>query len=410
MNDPLPFEPDFPASPDAPLPALPFASTSDPVRLPFALDAEQVPALPFSLDDDAPPAFAIAATEQASPFGSAQDHPGLPFTLDDVEPLPFAAAEAASGVAPSVPEPETPKEPAISTPFDGMPPLSHDPSMPTVAKPPGAKLPTMPPVARQPTGSLPSMPPAAAKRVVPAAAPEPGFTPRASAFPEGDAPHLPPTRTPIVTGAQVPVHEKPPMATDVSSALQAMKERLANARKAQIAEASTLLKSDAARVEMASDVPLGGAKPPEIWNYRVGQAVFREGELTYELFMLMEGIVDVYVGNEKVASIDATTAAGAYLGEIGSLLRLPRTATVKAVTSCKFLVFPDARRLFEEDPEFGIKLSTILAQRLAKSNEHMDLVMRALYRAKVKDTVIDAVKGAFQGKESTYVGKKGWFS
>lgn len=192
---------------------------------------------------------------------------------------------------------------------------------------------------------------------------------------------------------------------DVSAALQAMRSRLAESRQAAEPAPSPVVVTHAERAVLPADVP-----PPEVWTYSPGKAVFREGELTFELFMLMEGAVDIFVGNDKVASLDDSFAAGAYLGEIGSLLRTPRTATVKATKPCRFLVFPDARRLFHEDPEFGLKLSTILAQRLSQSNERMELVMRALYKAKVKDEVVDAVKGAFQGKESTYVGKKGWFS
>lgn len=225
---------------------------------------------------------------------------------------------------------------------------------------------------------------------------------------------------PFEVGAEAPKPAEPrvpaPEAHDVSSALQAMKQRLASTRQAQAVAESPYVKPQevekaekAERAEAIADARPKSAKPPEVWEYRAGQSVFREGELTYELFMLMEGAVDIIVGEDKVASIDSSFAAGAYLGEIGSLLRTPRTATVKATAPCKFLVFPDARRLFEEDPEFGIKLSVTLAQRLSQSNERMELVMRALYRAKVKDEVIDAVKGAFQGKESTYIGKKGWF-
>jgi hypothetical protein len=220
---------------------------------------------------------------------------------------------------------------------------------------------------------------------------------------------------PFEAGAEAPkpleTHEPAPEAHDVSSALHAMKQRLASTRQAQAAvpESPYVKPQEVEKAEAIADSRPKTAKPPEVWEYRAGQSVFREGELTYELFMLMEGAVDIIVGQDKVASLDSSFAAGAYLGEIGSLLRTPRTATVKATAPCKFLVFPDARRLFEEDPEFGIKLSVTLAQRLSQSNERMDLVMRALYRAKVKDEVIDAVKGAFQGKESTYVGKKGLF-
>lgn len=196
---------------------------------------------------------------------------------------------------------------------------------------------------------------------------------------------------------------------DVMEALAAMRSRLATNRQAEEPEAAAAPAATAATTTVATPKPVvSEAKPPEVWTYGVGKSVFREGEMTYELFMLMEGAVDIYVGGDKVATLDASTAAGTYLGEIGALLRIPRTATVKAIKPCKFLVFPDAKRLFAEDPEFGHKLASTLAQRLVQSNERQEMVMRALYKAKLKDEVMDAVKGALQGKESSYVGKKGW--
>jgi CRP-like cAMP-binding protein len=196
---------------------------------------------------------------------------------------------------------------------------------------------------------------------------------------------------------------------DVTAALQLMKSRLAANRQAREEEIP-------GNPDDPVD-PLTGiapprtrktAKPPEVWNVKAGKSIFREGEMTYELFMLMEGAVDIYVGNNRVAHIDAKERAGTYLGEMGALLKTARTATVRATKPCKLLVFPDADRLFEEDAAFGMKLSTILAERLASSNRNMELVMDALHKARVKDEVMDAVKGAFQGKESDYVGKRGW--
>lgn len=202
---------------------------------------------------------------------------------------------------------------------------------------------------------------------------------------------------------------------DVMEALAAMRTRLAANRTAEepaprpvAAPAASMTPEAAAAAIPFAPVSPGEAKPPEVWTYKVGKSVFREGEMTYELFMLMEGAVDIYVGGDKVATLDAETHAGTYLGEIGALLRVPRTATVKAVKPCKFLVFPDARRLFAEDPEFGFKLAGILADRIVQSNERQEKVMRALHKAKIKEEVMEAVKGALMGKESTYIGKKSW--
>lgn len=452
------------------IPALPFSLEDDEPAAAqpasFSLEAEsKIPALPFSLDDEPleSPLFQ-QAPEPPAPEPVAEDPKpeltGAGFLFEEGEiDSPFfkrlaAAAEAApTPKMPPMGVPAMPVRAAAEPPAPPPFPPAYEPAR-QAAEPPSRPVP--PPVSASdrpspppppPGYQPPPPPPGYAERVVPPAPPAyeaPSAQGMPSAF-EGQSRPMPPavnyqppspppvpaynepgqpgvidlsqyepmtppsnSRAPIYTGDAVPTHEAPPVAKDVSSALAAMKQRLASSRQAQPDPNAGLLKEVP---ESGMDMTLAPktSKAPEIWEYRVGQSIFREGELTYELFMLMEGIVDVYVGGDKVATLNAETAAGAYLGEIGALLRLPRTATVKAVTSCKFLVFPDAKRLFEEDPEFGIKLSTILAQRLARSNESMEMVMRALYRAKVKDEVITAVKGAFQGKESTYVGKKGLF-
>lgn len=466
--DALPFDLEAEASPALPfsfdsepqMPALPFSLDDDdppalnltPEPPPFTLETEsKIPALPFSLDDEPleSPLFASQAGPEAQ-VAEPEAKPeltGAGFLFEEgeidsplfrrlaqpaestspkmppmsVPPMPSAAkqeAEQAPPPPPPFPPGYEPVRQAAEPPSRPVPPPVSASERPSPPPPPGYMPP--PPPGYEPPNSpagneaasrpAPPVMPKVTASAPPATAMEPSSPPPAAEL-NNYEPMVPPAapRAPILTGEAVPSHDAAPVAKDVSSALAAMKARLATTRQAQPDPNAGLLKEPSPETSFDTSLAPKSAKPPEVWEYRVGQSIFREGELTYELFMLMEGIVDVYVGGDKVATLNAEFAAGAYLGEIGALLRLPRTATVKAVTSCKFLVFPDAKRLFEEDPEFGIKLSTILAQRLAQSNERMEMVMRALYRAKVKDEVIGAVKGAFQGKESTFIAKKGWF-
>lgn len=59
-----------------------------------------------------------------------------------------------------------------------------------------------------------------------------------------------------------------------------------------------------------------------------GKALTREGEHGREFVIVVEGTAGVFKGDEQVAEI----GPGSFLGEIGLLYDVPRTATVKALT------------------------------------------------------------------------------
>lgn len=142
---------------------------------------------------------------------------------------------------------------------------------------------------------------------------------------------------------------------------------------------------------------------PQTINYQPGQHVFREEEYSFELFVLEEGTVEVYVSEEKVTEI---SEPGTYLGEIGAILRRPRTATVKAKTPCRFTIYPDLRALHQLDPRFLFKLAQTLAERLVSMNERVDKVWGVLYKAKVDEEIIDAVAAAMRGERPIVVPKQ----
>jgi MFS family permease len=67
-----------------------------------------------------------------------------------------------------------------------------------------------------------------------------------------------------------------------------------------------------------------------------GAVLIREGEPADALYVLVEGSVDVSARGERSRSRRIRTmAAPSYVGEIGLLEGVPRTATVKAATACK---------------------------------------------------------------------------
>lgn len=100
-------------------------------------------------------------------------------------------------------------------------------------------------------------------------------------------------------------------------------------------------------------------------EYEPGQVVMKEGTLGEGLFILMQGNLEVLVKGVKVAEI---SAKGSYVGEIASLLRCRRIATVKAVTPCKFLIVENITRYFEENASAALAIAQTLAARIMDMN------------------------------------------
>jgi Cyclic nucleotide-binding domain len=97
---------------------------------------------------------------------------------------------------------------------------------------------------------------------------------------------------------------------------------------------ATAVESELERCLSAS-IMRGGAEL-ERRNYEQGQALVREGDEGRELFLLLDGIVDVEVNGEEVAEI----GPGALLGEMAFLEGGKRTATLWATTPVRAVVVP----------------------------------------------------------------------
>ena len=85
---------------------------------------------------------------------------------------------------------------------------------------------------------------------------------------------------------------------------------------------------------LSAQVMRGGASTSRR-TLEPGEALVEQGEQGRELFLLLDGVLDVVVDGEVVAQV----GPGAILGERALLEEGVRTATLRAVTGCRVVVF-----------------------------------------------------------------------
>lgn len=104
-------------------------------------------------------------------------------------------------------------------------------------------------------------------------------------------------------------------------------------------------------------------------NLSPGAILFHEGDAGSEMFILIQGMVDIVVGGNTVE----TAMRGALIGEMALIEQAPRAATVIAKTACR-LARVDQRRflsLIRENPEFAAHLMKVLVDRLREMNRRL---------------------------------------
>ena len=113
----------------------------------------------------------------------------------------------------------------------------------------------------------------------------------------------------------------------------------------------------------------GIMKPFDTIQYKDKQVIFRENEISNDLFFIVEGMFALYV-NGKLATV--LTPRDIFIGEMAFLLNNRRTATVVAVGDCRLIKVPKNAflALIRKNPNYGIFLSKMLAQRLAAQTQY----------------------------------------
>lgn len=114
-------------------------------------------------------------------------------------------------------------------------------------------------------------------------------------------------------------------------------------------------------------------------KYEKGADLFVEGEMSYDMYILIKGEVRVSIGGEAIVRI---SSPGTIIGEMSSLRVKPRSATVTTVEPCEFYKIQGLRLLenCKENPQFLIKLAQILANRLAQTNSEFVNLLKSTDR------------------------------
>jgi CRP/FNR family cyclic AMP-dependent transcriptional regulator len=105
-------------------------------------------------------------------------------------------------------------------------------------------------------------------------------------------------------------------------------------------------------------------------SFSTAQTIFKEGDQGKVMYAIIEGEVDILVG-EKV--ID-TVGRGGIIGEMALIDTSPRSATAVPKTDCK--VVPISRRhftfLIQHTPNFALEVMQVMANRLRRMNAQFE--------------------------------------
>jgi CRP-like cAMP-binding protein len=100
---------------------------------------------------------------------------------------------------------------------------------------------------------------------------------------------------------------------------------------------------------------------------QAGEIIFRAMEMGAEMYVVLEGQVELTVNSAVVELL----GPGQPFGEMALIDQTPRVATAIAKTPCRLAVIPEKRFLFlvQTTPQFALHIMKVMADRLRKMNE-----------------------------------------
>jgi len=107
--------------------------------------------------------------------------------------------------------------------------------------------------------------------------------------------------------------------------------------------------------------------PDSLREYGDGDIIFREGEASFEMYVVQSGTVVVSKAGVELAHL----TRGDFLGEMSLLESLPRSATVTALGPARLLCIQPGGFLLKirRDPTFAFELLQSLSRRIRQANE-----------------------------------------
>lgn len=104
-------------------------------------------------------------------------------------------------------------------------------------------------------------------------------------------------------------------------------------------------------------------------TYEDGECIFREGDHSFEMYVVHSGAVEVSKGGMTLGEL----GRGDFLGEMSLLESLPRSATAVAKGKTRLLCIQPGGFLLKirRDPTFAFELLQSLSRRIRFTNERL---------------------------------------
>ena len=109
-------------------------------------------------------------------------------------------------------------------------------------------------------------------------------------------------------------------------------------------------------------------------NYKPGDLIFREGEPSEAAYLIVSGNVSIVKGHGTADAKElAVVGAGEYIGEMGAIDSLPRSASAVAQgpVVCAPVTPDEFMGLLRRNPDEAIDLLKILFARLREANRRL---------------------------------------
>jgi CRP/FNR family transcriptional regulator, cyclic AMP receptor protein len=121
---------------------------------------------------------------------------------------------------------------------------------------------------------------------------------------------------------------------------------------------------------------------PEVIAVAAGKYIFRKGEAAKVMYLIIEGEVDLLLGNTVVE----TAGEGAFIGEMALIEEDARSASARARSDCRVFPIDEARfhALVKETPFFALQVMKTLARRLRSMDARAESPPKAAKAKKAK--------------------------
>jgi serine phosphatase RsbU (regulator of sigma subunit) len=108
-------------------------------------------------------------------------------------------------------------------------------------------------------------------------------------------------------------------------------------------------------------------------RFQQGQVILQEGATGRELYLIVEGLVEVVKGHGAEELVVAKRRPGEFFGEMGIIEDSPRFATVRALEPTRLLEFsePDLRSVLAQQPLLLYQAVRVLSARLREADLQM---------------------------------------